>query len=122
MDGGSFLVDGDNLIGHWGGPRAGEDRRAEVVRRVQALCARRGTRAVVVFDPTASVVAAAAPVEVRVAADGETADDVIRDLVDAAAGVRELIVVTSDKPLYSYARTRGASVVRAHEWTRLERE
>ena len=28
---------------------------------------------------------------------------------------------TSDKPLYSYARTRGARVLRAHEWGAVER-
>jgi hypothetical protein len=31
------------------------------------------------------------------------------------------VVVTSDKPLYSYARTRGAQVLRAHEWNALAR-
>ena len=34
---------------------------------------------------------------------------------------RDLVVVTSDKALYSYARTRGARVLRAHEWNALER-
>jgi hypothetical protein len=31
------------------------------------------------------------------------------------------VVVTSDKAVYSYAKTRGASVLRAHEWNALER-
>jgi len=31
------------------------------------------------------------------------------------------VVVTSDKALYSYAKTAGASVLRAHEWNTLER-
>ena len=29
--------------------------------------------------------------------------------------------MTSDKALYSYAKTRGASVLRAHEWNALAR-
>jgi hypothetical protein len=29
--------------------------------------------------------------------------------------------VTSDKALYSYVKTLGASVLRAHEWNALER-
>jgi predicted RNA-binding protein with PIN domain len=113
-----LLVDGDNLIGHWGGPRPGDDRREEVVRRVSALCARLEAEAVVVFDPGRAV-PAAARVVVRLAEDD--ADTVIRALVDAEAEPAELTVVTSDKPLYSYARTRGARVLRAHEWGALER-
>jgi rRNA-processing protein FCF1 len=58
---------------------------------------------------------------VRVADRGQTADDVIRALVDAAPSPAEVTIVTSDKPLYSYARTRGARVLRAHEWGQLER-
>ena len=30
-------------------------------------------------------------------------------------------MVTSDKALYSYVKTLGASVLRAHEWNALER-
>jgi hypothetical protein len=46
---------------------------------------------------------------------------VIREIVDGAKRPGELVVVTSDKPLYSYARTRGAQVLRAHEWNALAR-
>jgi hypothetical protein len=46
---------------------------------------------------------------------------VIREMVDRAARPAELVVVTSDKPLSSYARTRGAQVLRAHEWNALAR-
>jgi hypothetical protein len=47
---------------------------------------------------------------------------VIRGLVDSAPTPRDLIVVSSDKALYSYARTRGARVLRVHEWSALERQ
>lgn len=116
-----YVADGDNLIGNWGGPRPGDDRRAEVVRRVDAVCERDEARAVVVFDPTVHRPAGTARVEVRVAEAGRSADDLIRALVDAAAAPADLTVVTSDKPLYSYARTRGARILRVHEWGRLER-
>ena len=46
----------------------------------------------------------------------------IRDLVDSAPSPQDLIVVSSDKALYSYARTRGARVLRVHEWNALERQ
>jgi hypothetical protein len=32
------------------------------------------------------------------------------------------VVVSSDKELYSYAKTMGAAAIRAHEWNALERQ
>ena len=40
----------------------------------------------------------------------------------SAARPSELIVVTSDKALFSYVKTLGATVLRAHEWNTLERQ
>ena len=120
-----YLIDGNNLLGSWGGPALGGDGRAEVIRRVSAFCRARGARATIVFDgapmrldvPDAQLGA----VSVRFPPPGRDADSVIRDLVDGAVHPTELIVVTSDKPLHSYARTRGASVLRAQEWNALAR-
>jgi predicted RNA-binding protein with PIN domain len=120
-----YLIDGNNVLGSWGGPAVPGDGRMEVVRRVAAFCNARGARALLVFD--------GAPlrpelgdqelgrVSLRFAAQGQDADSVIRAIVDAAARPAEILVVTSDKALYSYARTRGASVLRAHEWNALAR-
>jgi len=58
----------------------------------------------------------------RVPPPGQDADTVIRELVERAPRAAELIVVTSDKALYSYVKTLGASVLRAHEWNNLERD
>ncbi len=120
-----YLIDGNNILGSWGGPTAEDDRRGDVVRRVAAFCRARGARATIVFDghPLRPDMAAQdlGPVSVRVPPPGGDADGVIRMLVDVAARPAELIVVTSDKALYSYARTRGASVLRAHEWNALAR-
>ena len=88
--------------------------------RVDQVCAREEADAVVVFDRGAGSLQGTSRVHVRVAEAGQIADDVIRALIDAAPP-GALTVVTSDKPLYSYARTRGALVLRAHEWKRLER-
>jgi predicted RNA-binding protein with PIN domain len=115
-------VDGDNLIGSSGGPRSGDDRRSVVVARVIAVCEARQAEACVVFDhhPHGNL-PPSDRVSVRVAASGESADDVIRALIDGDADAGRLTVVTSDKPVYSYARTRGAHVLRCHEWRALER-
>jgi predicted RNA-binding protein with PIN domain len=101
------------------------DGRAEVLRVVASFCRAKGARAVLVFD--------GAPfrpelggqqfggVSLRFPVAGRDADSVIREIVDGAGRPGELVVVTSDKPLYSYARTRGAQVLRAHEWNALAR-
>ena len=61
------------------------------------------------------------PVSLRFPGEGRDADSLVREIVDASARPGELVVVTSDKALYSYAKTRGASVLRAHEWNALAR-
>src|SRR6185436_15659872 len=107
-----YLIDGNNLLGSWGGPRDGDDRRGEVVRRVAAFCRAKGAKATVVFDghPLRPDLEAQemGTLSLRVPPPGESADDVIRRMVDLAPRPRDLVVVTSDKPLYSYCRTRGA--------------
>ena len=121
-----YLIDGNNLLGSWGGPAVPGDGRHEVVRRVAAFCRAKGARAIVVFDgapfrPELEDQQLGA-VTIRFPGPGRDADSLIREIVDAAARPAELIVVSSDKPVYSYARTRGAQALRAHEWTALGRE
>lgn len=120
-----YLIDGNNLLGSWGGPQGRGDRRAEVVRRVAALCRARNVRATIVFDghPLRHDMAAQdlGPVSLRVPPEGQDADTIIRELVERAPRPSEIVVVTSDKALYSYCKTLGASVLRAHEWNALER-
>ncbi|HET7291967.1 MAG TPA: NYN domain-containing protein [Vicinamibacteria bacterium] len=119
------MIDGNNLLGSWGGPRSGDDRRAEAVRRVAAFCRARGARATLVFDgaPLRPELALQdlGPLTLRVPEPGEDADTLIRRIVERAERPAELIVVTSDKALYSYVKTLGASVLRAHEWNAIER-
>jgi len=121
-----YLIDGNNLLGSWGGPQGRDDRRHEVVRRVAAFCRGRNAKATVVFDghPLRADLAAQdlGPVSVRVPEAGTDADTLIRELVERAPRAADLIVVTSDKALYSYVKTLGAAVLRAHEWNALERQ
>lgn len=121
-----YLIDGNNLLGSWGGPRGGDDRRAEVVRRVAEFCRLRGARATVVFDghPLRGDMEKQqlGDLLLRVPERGQDADTVIRELIDRAPRAADLVVVSSDKALYSYAKTMGASVIRAHEWNALERQ
>ena len=120
-----YLIDGNNLLGSWGGPAVPGDGRLEVVRRVAAFCRAKGARATIVFDgaPFRAELAdqQLGSVSVRFPGQGRDADSLIREIVDAAARPGELIVVTSDKPVYSYARTRGARAMTAREWNELGR-
>ncbi len=121
-----YLFDGNNLLGSWGGPRGRDDRRGEVVRRVAEFCRAKNVRATIVFDGHALRPDMAAqdlgPVSLRVPEPGTDADTVIRELVERAPRPGEIVVVSSDKALYSYVKTLGASVLRAHEWNTLERQ
>jgi len=56
---------------------------------------------------------------VRFPESGEDADTLIRRIVAAEAHPEEILVVTSDKALYSWCKTRGARALRAHEWNAL---
>jgi predicted RNA-binding protein with PIN domain len=120
-----YLVDGNNLLGSWGGPRGLDDRRNEVVRRVAAFCRVRNARATLVFDghPLRPDMASQdlGALTLRVPPAGQDADTLIRELLERVARPAEWILVTSDKALYSYCRTLGAQVLRAHEWNALER-
>jgi len=118
-----YLIDGNNLLGSWGGPRGQDDRREEVVRRVAAFCRARRVKATLVFDghPLRDDMASQdlGLVSLRVPPRGQDADTVIRELVERAPRPGEITVVTSDKALYSYVKTLGAAVLRAHEWNAL---
>ncbi len=120
-----YVIDGNNLLGSWGGPQGQDDRRGEVVRRVAAFLRARGAKATLVFDghPLRPDMEAQdlGPLRLRVPPAGVDADTIIRELIDTAPRAADLVVVTSDKALYSYAKTAGASVLRAHEWNALER-
>ncbi len=121
-----YLIDGNNLLGSWGGPAVPGDSRHEVVRRVAEFCRTKGARAIVVFD--------GAPfraemrqqqlgnVTVRFPPEGLDADTLIRQIVDTADRPGDFVVVTSDKPVYSYARSRGARAITAREWNELGRQ
>lgn len=120
-----YLIDGNNLLGSWGGPAIPGDGRTEVLRRVSDFCRSRGARATIVFDgaPFRADLGSQelGPVSVRFPPPGADADSVIRQMLDRAARPAELTVVSSDKAVYSYARTRGATALRAKEWNALAR-
>jgi len=115
-----YLIDGNNLLGSWGGPAVPGDGRLEVVRRVAAFCRARGARATLVFDgaPFRSELGdqELGKVSLRFPPAGKDADSVIRDLIEQAGRPAELTLVSSDKALYSFARARGAQAWTVRDW------
>ena len=121
-----YLIDGNNLLGSWGGPAVPGDGRSEVVRRVCEFCRAKGASATIVFDgspfrPELGSGQDFGRVSLRFPVQGRDADSVIREIIDGAARPGDILLVSSDKALYSYARTRGASALRAQEWNALAR-
>ena len=119
-----YLIDGNNLLGSWGGPAVPGDGRVEVVRRVAAFCRAKGARATLVFDgapfrPELGGPGARAPSPCAFRAQGQRrrlADP--RDRRRRASGRASSSSSPPTSRVYSYARTRGA---RALTRARVER-
>jgi predicted RNA-binding protein with PIN domain len=121
-----YLIDGNNLLGSWGGPAVAGDGRHEVVRRVADFCRAKGARAIIVFDGAPFrpelVEQQLGGVTIRFPAPGVEADVLIRQIVDESERPGDFVVVSSDKPVYSHARSRGARALNAREWNELARD
>lgn len=121
-----YLVDGNNLAHALGLASEGLADRESCARTVSSFCRSQGAQAILVFDGRAPDGARAATQTHRVRilfSEGRSADDLILSLLRDSKTPRDFTVVTSDKSLGDQARHRGASVERAHEFSkRLERK
>lgn len=120
-----LIIDGYNVMHalavkrEWPG-KTFQDRRRGFLAKLNAYAAGRRDRITVVFDGTKGGDEmgggeTVGMIDARYSPRGVEADELIRNLVDAAPRPGELLVVTSDKPVASYARTRGAAVARSDE-------
>jgi len=120
-----YLVDGNNLAHALGLANGGLADRESCARTVAAFCRSQGARATIVFDgraPEGSKAPTGTPRVTIVFSGGRSADDLILRLVAESKTPRDFTVVTSDKSLGDKARHRGATIERAHEFSkRLER-
>jgi hypothetical protein len=126
-----LLVDGFNLIRR--DPQLSETERKNFygaqeifVQRLSAYGRAGGHRITVVFDGTNSPNPARHRtlkngVEVIFSARGETADEVIVDLVERTASKSGLLVATADRSLASACRSLGAGIVAPEELTQRTR-
>jgi predicted RNA-binding protein with PIN domain len=110
----AYIVDGNNFLGfaHPGQHRDPENRMA-LVRKLLAFRRHSGARVILVFDgrlsdELAALAAGEEKFRVLQPPEGESADDVIRTLIDRQKDRRRLFVVSSDREVRSYAREAGA--------------
>ncbi|TWF94162.1 putative RNA-binding protein with PIN domain [Saccharopolyspora dendranthemae] len=109
-----LIVDGYNVTktGYPELPLA--DQRDRLAHQLAALAARTGAEVTLVFDGAdVLAVPSAGPRGVRVlfSEPGVQADDVIRDLVAAEPGGRQVVVATSDRAVVTSVQRRGAYAV-----------
>jgi predicted RNA-binding protein with PIN domain len=118
-----YLIDGNNLIGHtksisYHDPLA----RQKLLDRLMPFLETKRHKATVVFDGPSQPLRKNHWIQLVFAGYHSKADDRIRQLVEKAKSPREICVVSSDNPVYSYARTCGAQALKCHEFNRLFHE
>lgn len=110
-----LLVDGYNVTKAGYGGLTLEAQRARLVTGLAALAARTGAEVTCVFDgadpPTYAAVPSPRNVRVLFSAAGETADELIRQLVRAEPAGRPVVVVSSDREVADGVRLAGARAV-----------
>ncbi len=112
-----LLVDGYNVTKTGYGEQSLEVQRGRLLAGAGALAARTGIELTLVFDG-AGLEGARAPVTVAprgvrllFSGPGQTADDVLRELVRAEPPGRPLVVVSSDREVADDVRREGARAV-----------
>jgi len=122
-----IVVDGYNVI-HAGGSEAGPGRsleagRDDLLARITSYVAARRVRVTVVFDGAGGMIDADVVVpgklQVLYSRTGQTADELIVDMLERHTNPREYIVVTNDMAdIGRRARAMGASVMRSQDFLR----
>jgi predicted RNA-binding protein with PIN domain len=116
-----YLVDGNNLAHVLGLSQGGLADREACSRIVAEFCRSRGARATIIFDGPAPLGGRADRQGPRVRirfSEALSADDAILRWLSESKTPSDFTVVTSDKSLGDKARHRGATVERAHEFSR----
>src|SRR5690554_1249482 len=107
------VVDGYNVTKRGFGDAPLERQRDRLIKGLVGLAARTGAEVTVAFDGAERVPAVPRPRGVRVlfSRPGQTADDLIRQLVRAEPDGRPVVVVSSDREVADSVRRAGAYLV-----------
>jgi predicted RNA-binding protein with PIN domain len=106
-----LIVDGYNVTKRGFPDLALEQQRGRLVSSLGGIAAQCGAEVTVVFDGAEKLVGIAGPprgVRVLFSRKGQTADDLIRQLVRAEPAGRPIIVISSDKEVADGVRRHGA--------------
>jgi predicted RNA-binding protein with PIN domain len=106
-----LVVDGYNVTKRGFGDVSLEQQRSRLVSSMGALAAQNGIEVTVVFDGAEKMVALPSPprgVRVLFSRKGETADELIRQLVRAEPLGRPVVVISSDREVADGVRRHGA--------------
>ena len=106
-----LIVDGYNVTKRGFGDVSLEQQRGRLVSGLGGLAAQSGAEVTVVFDGAEKMVALSSPprgVRVLFSRKGETADDLIRQLVRAEPAGRPVVVISSDREVADGVRRHGA--------------
>lgn len=118
-----LIIDGYNVLRSNGGtaPLRGRDFQAERERFIENLgryLGQRRDKVTVVFDGFNAdtdfpAVKRQGGVEVIYSRRSQTADEVIKEMVDQAPDTRDIMVVSSDREISDFVKSLGASVIGA---------
>jgi predicted RNA-binding protein with PIN domain len=106
-----LVVDGYNVTKRGFGDMSLEHQRSRLVSALGGIAAQSGAEITVVFDGADRMVAIPGPprgLRVLFSKKGQTADDLIRQLVRAEPAGRPIVVVSSDKEVADGVRRHGA--------------
>jgi predicted RNA-binding protein with PIN domain len=119
----AYLIDGNNLLGRLAAHEL-KDRSGRDGLVVRLLAFQRVTRARIhlVFDGKSDEDRTVVPVNpkfmILYPAEGQSADDVIKDLVSRQTDRRRFFVVSSDRDIREFARKAGVRSVTSDDFVR----
>ncbi len=121
-----FLIDGNNVMAQTAGPDFQmPSARRRLIRDIASFIAVKRAKVKVVFDgvpddrfPDGTKYKS---VHVLYAKPGSDADTRIKEIVRKASYRRDLVVVSSDREIVSYAKAKGAQTMASEEFRKLIR-
>jgi predicted RNA-binding protein with PIN domain len=117
-----YIIDGNNLIGHAPDLELGDPgSRAGLISRLLAFQRATRKRIMLVFDGPAGdagTVPVNAKFTIHTPAAGQSADDVIIELLARLVDRRNVVVVSTDREIRDAARARGVRTITSPEFAR----
>jgi predicted RNA-binding protein with PIN domain len=115
-----YLIDGYNLLHAFARGRADAAARERLLERIRAWCLRGGYAARAVFDPTGGMKRREqrGPLEVRVVAQGRTADEELMAEIARCGDRTAFRVVSNDREIAEAARRGKLEVIGCEDFLR----